>query len=513
MQTIKVRDLQPSTRELILNELSLFAAGLKDEVHQSVMSKTLFKKLKPLKNDPLLRKVALEKFLTTETSCRETNRRIASCLRGNKSYADGGVIHTAARKIQEILGPFSIPDMLNLSRFGKGATFRCRGEDVSRARKFSLTDVTPEFNKMARGLLAEYPLWAASLSEASEFAPTCPLLDVVPGGRYSTVPKDSSTDRSIIIEPTINSWFQQGIGRSIRKRLLYKTGVDLDDQSINQNLACIGSLSNDLATVDLSNASDLISTELVKDLLPDDWFFWLNLTRSRRVLIDGSWVELEKFSSMGNGFTFDLESLIFYALSWALVVSEGFNPFWVNVFGDDIVIPSGVKVPFLKLFDDVGFQVNVAKSFFDGPFRESCGHDYHRGVNVRGVYVKDLRTDIDVMKVHNRMYEWANRHSIRWDGLRGFLLTHLSHLKARVPPELGDVGVFSSFEEALPIASRDGWFAVGYIGMLPVLRTKERSDRYLLLDRLQGSDFQRNKCAVRQDIIAYRLARIWVFPD
>jgi hypothetical protein len=179
------------------------------------------------------------------------------------------------------------------------------------------------------------------------------------------------------VEPTINSWFQQGIGRMIRSRLKRRVGVDLDDQSTNQRLAWLGSISNDLATVDLSSASDLISRKLVEDLLPRDWFFWLDITRSHRVLIDDSWVELEKFSSMGNGFTFDLESLIFYALSWAVTTVEGYNTFWVNVFGDDIIIPAGVKELFLKTFDSLGFRVNENKSYFEGPFRESCGKDFY----------------------------------------------------------------------------------------------------------------------------------------
>lgn len=510
-KVVKIQQLSALTRAAVLNLMTTYGEKIQDENLKSSFCASLVKKLRPTSRNLSLRDVALKKFLQTEEDCKLTNRKIRSSLNGNIFYSDGDVIHIAARKIASILGSFSIEEMLNLGRFGPGSTYLCRGTDVSRARKFGLTDVTPEFNKLARGLLAEYPLWASSLTDADEFALVCPMLEVVPGGRYSTVEKDSSTDRSIIVEPTINSWFQQGIGRSIRRRLLAKTGVNLDDQSINQRLAHLGSVSDDLATVDLTNASDLISTKLVEDLLPADWFFWLNITRSHRVKIDDSWHELEKFSSMGNGFTFDLESLIFYALAYAVTATQGYNTFWVNVFGDDIVVPSGVECALKKVFHDVGFQINDKKSFFVGPFRESCGHDYHLGRNIRGIYIKDLSTDFDLMKLHNRMYEWASRNKLCWAKERKFLLSRLSHIKARIPPSLGDLGIHSSFDECCPAVRTDiGWEAMRFDVLLPVLRSAERKDRNVLLDRLQGSDFDRNEIPLRQTVVAYKRSETWV---
>lgn len=400
MTIVHPQKLSSQVRAKLLNETSTFVENLPESPEKDSIRKSLVKKLKPVTSDPQLAEKALSTFLETEIKCLQTNRKIRSYLAKNEFFADSEILHLAARKIDKILGAFPIEEMISKGRFGPGSSFLCRGEDVSRARKFSLTDVSPEFEKYARGLLAEYPLWACGLADAD--LPVCPMLTPVPGGRFSTVPKDSTTDRSIMIEPTINSWFQQGVGAMIRSRLK-RVGVDLDDQSLNQRLAQLGSLTDDLATVDLSSASDLISIELVRFLVPSEWFFWLDITRSKRVRIKGEWVELQKFSSMGNGFTFDLESLIFYALAWAVTVKEGFNPFWVNTFGDDIVIPSGCYSSLVSLFDSIGFAVNLSKSFSKGPFRESCGKDYHLGKDIRGVYIKDFRTDFDLMRLHNRM--------------------------------------------------------------------------------------------------------------
>lgn len=513
-QVLKVRRLSEKVRTETLNLFTRLPNRIADERLRSSFESSIVKKLRPQKRSQDLADRAKATFLLTEDACRATNSRIRSTWSGSPSYSEGDVLHVASRKIAQILGPFRIDRMLSLGRFGPGSTYSCRGVDVSRARKFSLTDVTPEFNKLARGLLAEYPLWAQYLTDSDAFASVCPLLTIVPGGRYSTVPKDASTDRSIIVEPTINSWFQQGIGRAIRERLLSHAGVDLNSQELNQRLAQLASITDDLATVDLSNASDLISKNLVKELLPEDWFFWLNITRSRRVLIDGNWVELEKFSSMGNGFTFDLESLIFYALSYAIVVLEGFNPFWVTTFGDDIIVPSGVRERLVKVFSEVGFQINLKKSFFTGPFRESCGKDYHLGNDIRGIYIKDLNTDVDLMKVHNRMYEWALRHNFDWSAERGFILQQLRHIKARVPRCVGDLGIFSSFDEAVPTVSRHGAETYKFKALFPICLQKERADRFVVLDRMQGSEFAKNSVQLRSDVIAYRIGEVEVFrPD
>jgi hypothetical protein len=504
---VKPRKLSDSERTFLLDSIDSWIDGLPDSPAVMSIRRSIFKKLRARTRDPKLALQAKHKFLETEVKCKATNARVSLSVRGVKPYGESDVLYIASRKISQILGNFSVDEMLTRARFGKGATFRCRGTDVSKARKFGLTDVSAEFKNLASSLLAAYPLWAGSLADTD--LPVCPVLEPVPGGRYASVPKDQTTDRSIIIEPTINSWFQQGIGRTIRARLKHKVAVDLSDQTVNRELAKLGSLTDDLATVDLSSASDLISTKLVYDLLPPDWYYWLDITRSRRVLVDGEWHVLEKFSSMGNGFTFDLQSLIFYALGYAVASLEGYNPYWVNVFGDDIVIPSGIKDRFLKLFDACGFEPNVNKSFFEGPFRESCGHDYYLGKNIRGVYLHDLETDIDVLKVHNRFYEWACRSGVEWSELRGVFLLFLDHIKARVPPILGDLGVTSSFDEVCPPVARthkgtEGWEGFRIKILTPVLLTEQRSDRFLLLDRLQGSEDQGNTVALRQDILGYR---------
>jgi len=220
------------------------------------------------------------------------------------------------------------------------------------------------------------------------------------------VPKNAKTDRSIVVEPLLNSFFQKGVGSYIRSRLLKRSGVDLKDQTLNQRLACKGSIDGSLATVDLSMASDCLSVELVRELLPVDWTLFLERLRTGTAEFvnehgDKEIIRLEKFSSMGNGFTFELESLIFYSLAKAVCIHLGLPSDEVSVFGDDIIIPT---LAFSCLRDTLltaGFSINVEKSFSDGPFRESCGSDFVSGFDIRPFYAKKRINEAQLYLMHN----------------------------------------------------------------------------------------------------------------
>ena len=181
---------------------------------------------------------------------------------------------------------------------------------------------------------------------------------------------------------------------------LRRFGIDLSSQERNKNLARIGSLTKALATLDLSSASDMISIELVYHLLPIEWVFFLKYFRTPVVEYQGNRHVLEKFSSMGNGFTFPLESLIFYALAISCVEEKELFD-CVSVYGDDIIIPVKYYDTLVQVLTCCGFSVNKSKSFKNGPFRESCGGDYYEGIDIRPVYLKDRLSGFDAFRLHN----------------------------------------------------------------------------------------------------------------
>jgi hypothetical protein len=112
--------------------------------------------------------------------------------------------------------------------------------------------------------------------------------------------------------------------------------------------------------------------------------------RSPKTFVDGKWVFLNKFSSMGNGFTFELETLIFLAIAREACHLAGADESDVLVYGDDIIVPTLAGKLCTTLLRYFGFRPNSKKTFLTGVFRESCGGDYFNGVAVRPFYLKEF---------------------------------------------------------------------------------------------------------------------------
>jgi len=344
--------------------------------------------------------VAVETFMKTEQVCAETNAFFRLCRTGNTQSCVPNVvrlIEIARRKIRFVLK--ACPKIGELKfQFGPGATTVTKRKQSCPMQKMA-SGFQCSSNLLASKLLPEVlrsvPHWLNAfesdpyITEDGWLATTVPVEETI--GKLVCVPKSAKTYRTILVEPNLNAFVQQGIRQAMESRLK-QAGLSTDDQSRNARLARQGSIHNDLATIDLSSASDLICYELVKALLPSDWFHLLNYARTGAVLVNGTEIRLEKFSSMGNAKTFPLETLIFWAISTAApeVFGSSFKQSDVAVYGDDIIVPtSGARQVYWAL-NAVGFSVNTAKSYVSGPFRESCGHDYYNGVNVRPFYQKHL---------------------------------------------------------------------------------------------------------------------------
>lgn len=213
------------------------------------------------------------------------------------------------------------------------------------------------------------------------------MVRIVSYNKVGFVPKTAMTMRSIAVEPTLNTFLLKGVDQIFRRRLK-RVGLDLSNQEQNKRMAWLGSLeweSDDpYCTIDLSSASDTISIMCVRDLLPEEWFTVLDDLRSR-YRESGKGVQLyEKFVTMGNGFCFPLQTLIYASFCVAASAAVGVKPDF-RVYGDDIVVRKSVFSKVMELLEFYGFVTNKRKTFSEGPFRESCGGDYHQGTNVRPI--------------------------------------------------------------------------------------------------------------------------------
>lgn len=367
--------------------------------------------------------VALGKWKLAETQCSVTNARFRN-LKLNFNSAVEPILHRAQRKIFKVLGGFTLRKVLSDCRWGPGATYDMSRVAASRDKKISkpLT-VTPKALRFIRLLMESDPNWGEAILGYKPVAPFSLLPECfvcVRGSRFLTVPKNAKTDRCIAAEPTGNSFLQQGVGRFIRRRLK-AFGVDLDDQSRNQEFAR-EALKLGLATIDLSSASDTIATELVFHLLPLDWAHYLDAIRSPETFVKGEWIRTEKFASMGNGFCFELESLLFWALMSSMEEDSG-RVDLVSVYGDDIIVPVDLYETAEVVLSFVGFTLNPEKSHATGLFRESCGKHFFNGVDVTPVYQKECLTHpSELIRAYNRLFRLFRRMSWPWPrkALRAF---------------------------------------------------------------------------------------------
>lgn len=353
------------------------------------------------------KEAAMSIFFKSEEICQTTNRRLR-VLRNHPSCMSNSMqrVMSLAQSISsDIFGPMTrltYHKICELSGFGPGFNFGST-EQEHRHLYYKVSGphtVTTEALPYAKVLLNYAENWKQSLcNEGCTFTK-------VRGNRVTTVPKTAVTDRTIAIEPSLNVFIQKGVDEFLKGRLRH-FGVNLTNQERNRLPAKVGSQRPlHAATVDLSMASDCISREVVQWLVPSLWFTLMDDLRSKEYTLDKgeTWKEYEKFSSMGNAFTFPLETIIFYTLAKACTIEAGGDLSVLRVYGDDIIIDPRAVLLLYEVLELTGFTPNTDKSFAFGPFRETCGTDFLSGVDTRPVYVKRLpRNDQEVYNLFNRL--------------------------------------------------------------------------------------------------------------
>lgn len=364
-----------------------------------------------LNGDRRAKEAALQKFMKYERRCRHFNYFLRRKTPAELSALIGVpfFVSSVQQHIRTVLGSLSsaYSHILYEARNGPGMTLSSKRSAMT-SLPYKLTD-HPSCTIEALPIWVDFlssnkyrPEWWNIITQPDGSLAVTPRVRVVTSCRVSTVPKTPDIDRTIAIEPSANVMLQLGVHEYLRSRLA-RIGVNIGDQSRNRSLALEGSKDSSYATIDLSGASDTVSRSLVALLLPGEWSHFLDLLRSHAADLGDSTIQLEKFSSMGNGFTFALETLIFWAIARSSLDSVGSQD-ELSVYGDDIIVPRlafDLTIRALRVF---GFIPNLKKTFSSGYFRESCGLDAYRGVVVRPVFPRSLSMRIDgIIDLHNRL--------------------------------------------------------------------------------------------------------------
>ncbi len=374
------------------------------------LSKSLTRKLIP-SSTSMQDQACLEKFDTCNKQCREWNLVMNTSL-------DEELVGTVKSVLYDFFNPRGYPlaswdDIFLRGRCGPGASVGSDGNDFySKLFSSLLTSSSPFLVNHYEHNVSRWPTWqAAELNRRKQYGRST----LINGSKLSFVPKNDRISRSICTEPVLNMFYQLGFGSIMESRLISRFGIDLSTQpDINRELAATGSKGSSWCTIDLESASDTISLELCRVLLDSDTFQKLVIMRSPATSHKGGVRQLHMISTMGNGFTFPLQTAIFAAVVEAVYLSLDIpllkgNFVNFGVFGDDIIIDRRAWNRVLRLLALLGFRVNTAKSFNEGPFRESCGHDYIDGQNIRGVYPRRLREPQDFYAFINALNDFTAR--------------------------------------------------------------------------------------------------------
>jgi hypothetical protein len=191
-------------------------------------------------------------------------------------------------------------------------------------------------------------------------------------------------------------------------------------------MALKGSRDGSLATLDLSEASDRVSNQLIRIMTSHHPHLAeaVDSCRSRKADVPGFGVlRLSKFASMGSALCFPIEAMVFTTVVFIGIQNELKRPLTrkdiksfsglVRIYGDDIIVPVEFVHSVVRSLETFGFLVNSGKSFWTGKFRESCGKEYYDGHDVSIVKVRrDIPTQrrhvpeiISVVSLRNQLYQ------------------------------------------------------------------------------------------------------------
>jgi hypothetical protein len=331
--------------------------------------------------------------------------------------------------------------------------------------------------------------------------------------RVVLVPKTMKTPRVIAIEPTAMQYVQQGLAEALVRAMARKTLrhsreanplrhlIGFDDQSPNRRMARDGSTSDGgLATLDLSEASDRVSNQLVRLMFKNYSHLaaGVDACRSRKADVPGHGIiRLAKFASMGSALTFPIEAMVFLAIIFLGIEKERSRPVTrkdvyafvgsVRVFGDDLIVPERYVHSVIEQLETFGFRVNLSKSFWAGRFRESCGREFYDGQDVSIVKVRrefpssrrDVREVVSTVALRNNFYKsgwWMTARFL--DEILGPMLKHYPAV-SETSPVLGRLA-FSGYDTTGYDRDTQSPLVKGYV-VSPVIPSSTLDDDGALL--------------------------------
>lgn len=448
------------------------------------LASSFYKKLCPSGNSKIADANALKKFKAINDSIPEGPFRFDAHNEAESCFYDYFRSHlNRCLSYAPGVGDFTLESVRSGLNIGPGAS-QLADSSTLHTKLFggTLSYTNPDLIRLYRSALADTGLWAdAEMQRFQRFGFT-----EVRGGKVFFATKNAEISRTCCTEANLNMLIQMSVGAHIERGMESYFGLSLSTQpDLNRWLACVGSIHDSFGTMDLVSASDSIGNEMLMSSLDNNFLkAVIRMSRSESVVLpDGSILKARMVSTMGNGFTFPLQMAIFASAVYAVYDLMGIpkkvgrsNNF--GVFGDDIIVVKEAFSFLARCLGKLGFVVNVGKSFQTGVFRESCGEDYYRGIDVRGIYVTHLETPQKVYALINQLSRWSVRNE--WSLKPVILLLRSWVRDMRVPySEADDAGIKVPFDCTKPVVNDAYEFSY---------RCCKRRQKRLLIEEIEQTD-------------------------
>lgn len=347
---------------------------------QEAQLEALFKRYRfknDLYTDDELEQLTIDKFMSVQA-------RIGSRWQSQLSETTFRVLQKARHIIKEILSAVALPGEEAPYRFSTRATVGCPASDAYLDHKLA-GEITGSHEHLEwfKQHLNHSVILSDSLEKCSP--PGGPIFTRCTSLPLIGVPKSFKSYRLISPNTLVGSYYTYGVGQVLVEALKL-AGLDIRKlQRIHRRLAERFSKrgGTKYVTADLSSASESYTWDLICRLCPREWLHVLEKGRLRYFRYgDGNETYYCSFMAMGIGFTFPLQTLLFYGIIKACRVLMGKGGF-ESVYGDDLIYRRDLHPVVKSVFQEIGFQLNADKTFVDSDFRESCGGDYLLGCDVR----------------------------------------------------------------------------------------------------------------------------------
>lgn len=345
-----------------------------------------------LPNDPKLEQDVIAKFERTEHDISlhsDVLDVISNLIRDNgvqaydriKPESSARLIRKARITLQRVFATFNCSAIF--PRHGPGAV----STKETASGKYTWTKVAARITEI-------YPLDAYFYASIGHFCDSISSLNELSDceslAKVILVPKDSRGPRLISCEPLDFQWIQQGLSRAIVQLVeshpLTKGKVNFTNQQPNRFAALWGSAEGKYATLDLNEASDRVSVALVRLLFPEPILSALLACRSLgTVLPGGKELTLKKFAPMGSALCFPILALSVWVILDSMDETDEDTRERILVYGDDVIVPAAKAAHAMNALESFGLKINRDKSCTKGFFRESCGLDAYKGIEVTPV--------------------------------------------------------------------------------------------------------------------------------